>query len=135
MDVWQGALRRIFDSSARRHSEGDYELLLSDPNGRVVLPMLSNGGSSRRRSPRGFLFGCLHFFTIRRTLTMLSLVPFLLVLIVLWSGIPPSFDDIRTFERNLPQHNLTTAAAAGGMYLRFPDHLWGHGLNNILQET
>jgi len=28
---------------------------------------------------------------------------------------------------------LTTAQ--DGMFLRFPGHLWGHGLNNILQET
>jgi hypothetical protein len=37
----------------------------------------------------------------------------------------------------LPQHNLSLPfpEGEGGLYLRFPGHLWGHGLNNILQET
>jgi len=64
--------------------------------------------------------------TIRRVLVVL---PFLFLFIVLCSGIPPTYNDIRSFEQTLPQHNLSA------LYLRFPDHLWGHGLNNFLQEA
>jgi len=114
----------------RRTSEEDYELLSSDPNSR-------NNASAgpRRRATRSRLYACLRFFTLRRILICLALIPFLLIVMVLWSGIPPSYEDIRTYERLLPQHNITEAKEKGGMYLRFPDHLWGHGLNNILQET
>jgi len=73
--------------------------------------------------------------TLRRILIFLVMIPLFLVLGILCSGIPPNYEDIRTFERLLPQHNLTKARAEHGKYLRFPDHLWGHGLNNILQEA
>lgn len=49
------------------------------------------------------------------------------------SWIPPSFQDIRKYERNLPQHSIGIGEKR--RYLRFPDHIWGHGLNNILQEA
>jgi hypothetical protein len=116
----------------RRTPEEDYELLSSDPDSRG-----NNAGSaSRRRSTqRGRFHACFHCFTLRRILIGFALIPFLLIIVVLWSGIPPSYADIRTYERLLPQHNLTEAAEKGVMYLRFPGHLWGHGLNNILQET
>jgi hypothetical protein len=68
----------------------------------------------------------------------LFLFPLLtMILTILWRGIPPSYEDIRGYERRLPQHNLSLPFPEGeeGLYLRFPGHLWGHGLNNILQET
>jgi hypothetical protein len=135
MNVWRSAVRRLLDTSSSRQFEEDYELLSSEPNSRPGLP-LSNGSHSlgvRRRSVRSILYTLLHGFTLRRTLLLLALIPFFLVIVVLWQGVPPDYEDIRTFERHLPQHNLTTAK--DGMYLRFPGHLWGHGLNNILQET
>ncbi|KIJ93493.1 hypothetical protein K443DRAFT_684529 [Laccaria amethystina LaAM-08-1] len=49
------------------------------------------------------------------------------------SWIPPSYQDIRRYERNLPQHSVGIGERR--RYLRFPDHIWGHGLNNILQEA
>lgn len=49
------------------------------------------------------------------------------------SWIPPSYQDIRRYERNLPQHSVDIGERR--RYLRFPDHIWGHGLNNILQEA
>ena len=74
-------------------------------------------------------------FTIRRVLIAVAILPFLFLFTVLCSGIPPTYDDIRSFEKRLPQHNLSAAQAEQRLYLRFPDHLWGHGLNNILQEA
>ena len=73
---------------------------------------------------------------MRRILSAVLGILSFLVLGVLWSGIPPSYSDIREFERRLPQHDLALPFPEGdkGMYLRFPDHLWGHGLNNVLQE-
>lgn len=132
MELWRGISRRFDDGLERRYSEEDYELLpaaesTSHSNG------LPSPSAQRRRRSR--LQACLHLLTLRRILAFLALVPIFLVLAVLWSGIPPSYQDIRTFERLLPQHNLTEARSEHRMYLRFPDHLWGHGLNNILQEA
>ncbi|KAJ6631833.1 hypothetical protein B0H10DRAFT_2206246 [Mycena sp. CBHHK59/15] len=43
---------------------------------------------------------------------------------------------MHTHKRALLQHNMTTVALAGSgpHFLHFPDHLWGHILNKILQE-
>ncbi|KAF7976759.1 hypothetical protein HWV62_5752 [Athelia sp. TMB] len=50
---------------------------------------------------------------------------------------PVDYSEIRAYERALPQHNLSLPYPGGqnGHYLRFTDRLWGHGLNNILQEV
>jgi hypothetical protein len=129
MDLWRGISRRLTDSPERRYSEEDYELLATDSTSRV------NGISSTQRRRRSKFQRCLHHLTLRRILMFLAMIPFFLVLGVLWSGIPPNYEDVRKFERSLPQHNLTRARTEHGRYLRFPDHLWGHGLNNILQEA
>jgi hypothetical protein len=78
---------------------------------------------------------CLPRITLRRFLYCLFLTPFILALGVLLSGVPPTYEDIRTYERLLPQHNITRAKEEGHKYLKFRGQLWGHGLNNILQET
>ncbi|TFK50708.1 hypothetical protein OE88DRAFT_1808951 [Heliocybe sulcata] len=136
MASWLNVLRRLAVDTSSPRSEEDYELLPSS-NGSPA------GAGARkwhqRRSARGLLYACLHLFTVRRLLILLVSVPLLLVLGVLWSGVPPSYADIRAFERNLPQHNVSLAVVAARTghepkYLRFPGHLWGHGLNNILQE-
>ncbi|KAG5635334.1 hypothetical protein H0H81_011688 [Sphagnurus paluster] len=128
MDFWRSISRRLSLSSERdrRYSEEDYELLGSEPTQRV-------NGATRRRHSR--LEACLHHITFRRILFFIALIPFVLAIGILWSGIPPLYNDIRTFEQHLPQHNATQALAERRMYLRFPDHLWGHGLNNVLQEA
>lgn len=55
---------------------------------------------------------------------------------VLLSGVPPTYADIRAYETTLPQHNITALSTLDPpLYLRFPGHLWGHGLNNVLQEA
>lgn len=86
-------------------------------------------------TPFGIKHTCWYRITLRRLLCCLVLTPFVLALSVLISGVPPSYEDIRAYERLLPQHNLTRAKAEGHKYLKFRGHLWGHGLNNILQET
>ncbi|KAG6916157.1 hypothetical protein DXG01_008209 [Tephrocybe rancida] len=72
---------------------------------------------------------------MRRILVFVALIPVFLLFGVLWSGIPPSFEDIHDFEGSLPQHYITQALAENRPYLRFPDHLWGLGFNNVLQEA
>ncbi|KAI6030052.1 hypothetical protein EDC04DRAFT_2924603 [Pisolithus marmoratus] len=71
------------------------------------------------------------------------MAPVFALLIILCQGIPPTYDDVRSFERRLTQHSLTTPSSTVDKnhhihhprYLRFPGHLWGHGLNNVLQEA
>ncbi|KIY51764.1 hypothetical protein FISHEDRAFT_15814, partial [Fistulina hepatica ATCC 64428] len=57
---------------------------------------------------------------------------------ILSSGIPPAYDDIRAYERALPQHQNPFNASSSDpprKYVRFAGHIWGHGLNNVLQEA
>ncbi|KAG9310783.1 hypothetical protein JVU11DRAFT_8632 [Chiua virens] len=72
----------------------------------------------------------LHAITLRRLLFCLACTPLVVVFAILCQGIPPPYTDIRVFERRLPQHDDHPAR-----YLKFPGHLWGHGLNNVLQEA
>ncbi|KIJ64194.1 hypothetical protein HYDPIDRAFT_90909 [Hydnomerulius pinastri MD-312] len=79
----------------------------------------------------------IHAFTLRRILFSLLCAPILALLAILCQGVPPSYNDIRIFERRLPQHSVAALTGAGRQprYLRFPGHLWGHGLNNVMQEA
>ncbi|KAF6744124.1 hypothetical protein DFP72DRAFT_826345 [Ephemerocybe angulata] len=72
-----------------------------------------------------------------------------------WGGIPRSYEDIRRLESALPQHRWEEVRVgtngelvdvetgkrfdweedAGAGYLRFPDHIWGHGFNNVFEEA
>ncbi|KAJ7120431.1 hypothetical protein C8R43DRAFT_933735, partial [Mycena crocata] len=73
---------------------------------------------------------------MRRLLVLLAVIPLLTMVGVLLSGIPPTYSDIREYEKMLPQHNVSALSALDPpIYLRFPGHLWGHGLNNVLQEA
>ncbi|KAJ7077976.1 hypothetical protein C8R43DRAFT_1053533, partial [Mycena crocata] len=70
------------------------------------------------------------------SLVLLAVIPLLTMVGVLLSGIPPTYSDIREYEKMLPQHNVSALSALDPpIYLRFPGHLWGHGLNNVLQEA
>jgi hypothetical protein len=139
MGEWRTTIRRLLTSNSRPETlEENYALLSSDdrtaprlPNGHYHQP---NGHTTRRRSLKVTLRSCC---TVRRILYSVAVVPLLIMIVILWHGIPPSFADVREFERRLPQHNLSLPFPEGeeGMYLRFPGHLWGHGFNNILQET
>ena len=161
MDVWRGAVRRFLNPpSPHRHSEEDYELLF--PSYRNDSQILPNDSTHNRHhhhtitadipapSPSPTTDATRPAYALHTpspsSLASLSpknapsaaSSPFVAgVLIILWGSIPPSYDDIRGFERRLPQHDLSLPFPEGedGLYLRFPGRLWGHGLNNILQET
>ena len=80
-------------------------------------------------------------FTVRNILCSLAFAPICILGAILLQGIPPTYQDIRTFEQRLPQHSISAWSSVDGVhyhhprYLRFPGHLWGHGLNNVLQEA
>ena len=76
----------------------------------------------------------------KRALIILSILPFVFgIMVVAYGGIPPSFSSIKTYEHSLVQHDWSVqpkpSADYEEKYLSFPDHLWGHGFNNILQEV
>jgi hypothetical protein len=75
-----------------------------------------------------------------------------LIIVVIYGGIPASYWDVRLRERAFPQHRWEAACPRGrksmkrGCYegaldedsryfLRFPDHVWGRGFNNVFQEA
>ena len=155
---WDNLNRRLFpiSSSASRRSNGDtydYELLSSsDSSSSSPTPphTTARRGSISLPPPTGRLSPIcrklqlysgvrfiVHFCTLRRLIYFVLSIPFLLALGVLWSGIPPSYESIREYERRLPQHDLSLPSPEGpeGRYLRFGNGIWGHGLNNVLQEV
>lgn len=144
--------------------DDDLQHLLSPDTSKDIvstIPFYNNSPLARPSSPpyhrrcsrfsfqRLAICRCLRFLTLRRIFNVALCVPLVLVLVVLWFGIPPSYQDIRAFERRLPQHKWPDTSGGKlssqsgplngtekeGRYLRFPDHVWGHGFNNILQEA
>uniref|UniRef100_A0A0W0G2T9 Uncharacterized protein n=1 Tax=Moniliophthora roreri TaxID=221103 RepID=A0A0W0G2T9_MONRR len=80
--------------------------------------------------------------SLRHMLILLVITPVILLLILLRNGIPPKFEDIRIYERELPQHNITEALfdellspPGRRRYLRVEGGVWGRGFNNVLQEV
>ena len=103
-----------------------------------ILPVRSRSRSRPYSLPMpGRLAALLRRLTLRRIALLVLTIILTLTLGVLSSGIPPSYTEYYEYERNLPQHNLELPAPEGETVklLRFPDHIWGHGLNNILQEV
>ncbi|KAF7298988.1 hypothetical protein MIND_00847000 [Mycena indigotica] len=102
-----------------------------------LLPETSSAHhDSRPRGRRRPYSTYTRWFTLRRLAILIIVMPFLLVFGVLLSGVPPTYSDIRAFEAALPQHNVSILSGVDPpLYLRFPGHLWGHGLNNVLQEA
>ncbi|KAJ7214062.1 hypothetical protein GGX14DRAFT_518965 [Mycena pura] len=120
MNLWR-VLRRLLPSQAHKD---EYEL----------LPESSHHDSRPRARRRPHI--CLRWFTLRRLAILIVTTSFLLVFGVLLSGVPPTYSDIRAYEQALPQHDISLHSAVDApRYLRFPGHLWGHGLNNVLQEA
>ncbi|KAF7327986.1 hypothetical protein MKEN_00379100 [Mycena kentingensis (nom. inval.)] len=124
MNIWR-AIRRLLPSQGHKD---EYELLPETSNGH-------HDPHSRPRRKRTYA-SYLRWFTLRRLAVLVAAVPFLVLFGILLSGVPPTYSDIRAFERGFPQHNTSIPASVDPpSYLRFPGHLWGHGLNNVLQEA
>lgn len=145
MGSWEGIARRLWSPQPRNahayelvSTDSERSLDLPSPTSRRGSPVPSGRHSFRRhgRALRALSLSCFHLITLKRAITFLLSIPVLLALGILWSGVPPSFDSIREYERHLPQHNVSLPYPEGatGMFLRFPGHIWGHGLNNVLQE-
>ncbi|KAJ7916021.1 hypothetical protein B0H13DRAFT_2323718 [Mycena leptocephala] len=120
MSLWRALLRLL---PGQNHKD-EYEL----------LPETSHHEPRPRGRRRAHY--CVRFCSVRRMILLLVAIPLLIMVGVLLSGVPPTYNDIRTYEAKLPQHNISALSVADSrMYLRFPGHLWGHGLNNVLQEA
>ncbi|KAF7364705.1 hypothetical protein MVEN_00340300 [Mycena venus] len=120
MNLWRALLRLL---PGQNHKD-EYELLPENSH--------HDSRPRGRRRPHG----CFRFFTLRRIMILLAMIPVFLMVGVLLSGVPPTYNDIRTYEAKLPQNNVSDLSTADSRtYLRFPGHLWGHGLNNVLQEA
>ncbi|KAJ7814059.1 hypothetical protein B0H13DRAFT_2465316 [Mycena leptocephala] len=120
MSLWRALLRLLPD----QNHKDEYEL----------LPETSHHEPRPRGRRRAHY--CVRFCSVRRMILLLVAIPLLIMVGVLLSGVPPTYNDIRTYEAKLPQHNISALSVADSrMYLRFPGHLWGHGLNNVLQEA
>lgn len=126
--------------SPRRQTEGDdeeYELLMPDSTrfryAKVYPSSIPTSCTCLGRR-------CLP--SLKRVVGVLCMTfIFLCVLVVVYGGIPPSFSGIKAYESSLPQHDWSKHYVGGGgggvkeqKYLSFPDHIWGHGFNNVLQE-
>lgn len=99
----------------------------------LSVPQLPSSPSRPRRRRQSWAWPW-HAFTLHRLLSCLAMALVIVLLIVLCQGVPPTYDHVRSFERNLSQHSVTVDRTHP-RYLRFPGHLWGHGLNNVLQEA
>ena len=117
-------LLRLLRCLIRRRPDDNYDLLTVRPSPRWI-----SRKARRRLGPRCCF--C-HLLTLRRVLLTLSAF---LVIAILAQGVPPSFSDIRTSERRLPQHDLSDLAYRDVRYIRFSNYAWGLGLNNVLQEA
>ncbi|TFY73193.1 hypothetical protein EWM64_g10819, partial [Hericium alpestre] len=131
----QSLLARLLEAvqrQASRFSTDTYELepLFAES----ALPTAN--GAAWPKHPSSSSRRCFRIFTVRHIFATLAGIFTLLLIGLFWSGVPPSYSEIREFERRLPQHNISLSLPEGrqGKFLRFPDHLWGHGLNNVLQE-
>ncbi|KAF8907541.1 hypothetical protein CPB85DRAFT_1311606 [Mucidula mucida] len=120
MDLFRSLYGGLLSIRKSRH----YEPL---PNEVYELPTINSSQPSNRfrRKPLTIVTRWLTSPIFRRVLFVLILLP---TTYILSGGIPPSYSDIKQFEKNLPQHRTSRR------YLRFEGTLWGLGLNNILQE-
>ncbi|KAF5368119.1 hypothetical protein D9757_011585 [Collybiopsis confluens] len=124
MELFTSIIRRL-DDFQRSRDDYSYELHSNNEDDSHSLP----SPSMRRGS--SFLYSRL--FSFWRSVSVV--------------GIPSTYQDVRLYERSLPQHKIRDAVSEkiGGdgvterihrrKYLWFDGALWGHGLNNVLQES
>ncbi|KAF9535394.1 hypothetical protein CPB83DRAFT_841670 [Crepidotus variabilis] len=121
-----------------------------------LLPTTDQSNSRSRRPRSSGAYGCCRGTSFQRTLTrhrqtirfslyyairiILGGVTLLFLYVLWYGGIPPSYAKIRAQERALPQHHWNQKKSGkyvseGPKYVRFPNHYWGRGLNNVLEEA
>lgn len=149
MKTWSlftSIFRRLDDY--QRIRDEYYELHTEPSHGDLPSPSMRRRTIHHKR--RFSIFSLIslvqHTLTIRRIVFILLATIFLLVVAILSSGVPSTYQDVRLYERNLPQHRIREAVSEkigrDGVterihrrkYLWFDGALWGHGLNNVLQE-
>ncbi|KAJ4467241.1 hypothetical protein J3R30DRAFT_2070848 [Lentinula aciculospora] len=157
MKTWSlltSIIRRLDDYQRIRTEEYSYELHSSNEEEDYGLPSPSHRRRKSVLHKRRFsltVFSVVsyvqHTLTLRRLVFILTATLFLMVLGILASGVPSTYQDVRGYERSLPQHRIREAVnekiGRDGVterihrrkYLWFDGALWGHGLNNVLQES
>jgi len=150
MKTWSlftSIFRRLDDY--QRIRDEYYELHTEPSHGDLPSPSMRRRTIHHKRRFSIFSLVSLvqHTLTIRRIVFILLATIFLLVVAILSSGVPSTYQDVRLYERNLPQHRIREAVSEkigrDGVterihrrkYLWFDGALWGHGLNNVLQES
>lgn len=145
-NLFTSIFRRLDDY--QRIREEYYELHTEPGHGDLPSPSMRRRKSHHKRRFSIFSLVSLvqHTLTIRRIVFIFSATLLLLVVGILSSGVPSTYQDVRIYERNLPQHRIRDAVSEkigrDGVterihrrrYLWFDGALWGHGLNNVLQE-
>lgn len=156
MKTWSlftSIIRRLDDYQRIRPEEYSYELHPTNDEEDYSLPSPSHRRRKSVLHKRRFsltIFSVVsfvqHALTLRRLVFIISATLFLLVVGILSSGVPSTYQDVRVYERSLPQHRIREAVnekiGRDGVterihrrkYLWFDGALWGHGLNNVLQE-
>ncbi|KAJ3914099.1 hypothetical protein F5877DRAFT_51111 [Lentinula edodes] len=157
MKTWSlftSIIRRLDDYQRIRPEEYSYELHPTNDEEDYGLPSPSHRRRKSVLHKRRFsltIFSVVsfvqHTLTLRRLVFIISATLFLLVVGILSSGVPSTYQDVRAYERSLPQHRIREAVnekiGRDGVterihrrkYLWFDGALWGHGLNNVLQES
>ncbi|KAJ3970023.1 hypothetical protein EV361DRAFT_950940 [Lentinula raphanica] len=157
MKTWnllKSIFRRLDDYQRIRPDDYSYELHSGNEDEDYGLPSPAHRRRKSVLHKRRFsstIFSVVslvqHTLTLRRLVFILTATFFLLVMGILSSGIPSTYQDVRAYERLLPQHRIREAVSEkigrDGVterihrrkYLWFDGALWGHGLNNVLQES
>ncbi|KAF5321801.1 hypothetical protein D9619_000051 [Psilocybe cf. subviscida] len=135
-EVFTGGSRATSYTTTRER----YTLLLCQTyRFRAVLRHLASVPTWHLKRRRLFLHSLLVLFL---------LIPMTVIGAVLaYGGLPPDYSSVREHERELSDHGRkitsqhswkfasSKEATDDRRYLRFPDHAWGLGLNNVLQEA
>ncbi|KAJ4468455.1 hypothetical protein C8J55DRAFT_480347 [Lentinula edodes] len=153
-NLFTSIIRRLDDYQRIRPEEYSYELHPTNDEEDYGLPSPVHRRRKSVLHKRRFsltIFSVVsfvqHTLTLRRLVFIISATLFLLVVGILSSGVPSTYQDVRAYERSLPQHRIREAVnekiGRDGVterihrrkYLWFDGALWGHGLNNVLQES
>lgn len=135
------------------HDHDDDQQQMIRSHKQLGLPLNFDWNYSKKRRRRRCAIGA----TPKRVFQALLSGLFLLVLFILSHGIPPSYQEFRKYEMELlgsagsinwrwKLREVDSGIPSGWRghhdaddeeerYLWYPDHVWGHGWNNFLQEA